>query len=276
MKSLFITTALMMSVLCSYSQKVKAETEKSMLQTVKTITENKMRVEIWSDVICPYCYIGKRKFELALNQFEHKNKIEIIWKSYQLDPDMPLANSKSTYELISEKYGVSTERAKEMHERVSQIAKEVGLSYNFDIAKPANTLKAHQLTHFAKESGKQNEAEEALFRAYFTEGKNIGDLETLLHIGRSLGLDETALRSALERDLYEGVIKQEIEQGKQYGLSGVPFFVFNEKYAVSGAQESKVFADVLAKSYAEWRKDNPELKLEVIEGKVCTPDLHCD
>ncbi len=244
-------------------------------QKKETAMENKMKIEIWSDVVCPFCYIGKRKFETALEQFADKDNIEVIWKSYQLMPDMVTDPNKKVYQLVSEKHGVPLEQSKTMHAQMELNAKAVGLEYNFDKAIPANTFKAHQLIQFAKANGKHEEAEEVLFRSYFTEGKNIDDLNTLLEIGSSIGLDKAALKTALENGDYVSHVKADISEAQQVGVRGVPFFVLNRKHAVSGAQEPAAFLETIQKAFTEWRKDNPATKLEIIEGKACTPDGEC-
>ncbi|MFV0604228.1 MAG: DsbA family protein [Niabella sp.] len=235
-----------------------------------------MKVEIWSDVMCPFCYIGKRKFEAAMKQFEDNNHIELIWHSFQLSPDMETQPDKSIHEYLAEHKGMPFEQAKQMNEQVSQMAKQVGLTYNLDKSVVANSFNAHRFTHFAKANGKQNEAEEVLFRSYFTDGKNIDDYPTLIQLGAEIGLDSVALKTALENGSFAEGVNADIFEAQNIGVRGVPFFVFNRKYAVSGAQETSAFLETLQKSYAEWRKENPETKLEIIEGNVCTPEGKCD
>jgi protein disulfide-isomerase len=248
----------------------KSETAK----TNKTM-ENKMIVEIWSDVMCPFCYIGKRKFEMALAQFPHKDKIELVWKSFQLAPEMKTQPDKNIHQFFAEHKGMSIEQAKGMNDYVTQLAKQVGLTYNFDKSIVANSFNAHRFAHFAKQFGKQNEAEEVLFRSYFTDGKNIDDFPTLIQLGKEIGLDSDKLKTALEDGSYAADVKQDIYEGQQVGLRGVPFFLFNRKFAVSGAQDSKKFLEKLEMAFEEWRKSNPENAIEVIEGKVCTPESDC-
>lgn len=238
--------------------------------------KNKMLIEIWSDVVCPFCYIGKRKFETALAQFSGKQELEIVWKSYQLDPDAETEPHKEVYQSLADKYQMSLEDSIKMHRQMEQTAKEVGLEYNFDKVIPANTLLAHQFAHFAKTKGKQEEAEETLFRAYFTEGKNIDDLDTLLDLGASIGLDRAALKTALENKALINQVEADIYEAQQVGVRGVPFFVLNRKYAVSGAQDSSVFLNAIKKAYEEWRKEKPAPKLEIIEGSSCSPEGECD
>lgn len=235
-----------------------------------------MKVEIWSDVMCPFCYIGKRKFEQALAQFPHKDKVQIVWKSFQLSPDMKTQPDKNIHWFLAEHKGISLQEAKKMNDYVTQMAKQVGLTYDFEKSVVANSFNAHRFSHFAKQCGKQDEAEELLFRSYFTDGKNIDDYPTLIQLGKEIGLDTDALKAALENGSFADAVHTDIYEAQQVGVRGVPFFVMNRKYAVSGAQESKSFLEVLEKSFAEWQKEYPETALEVVEGKVCTPDGKCE
>jgi predicted DsbA family dithiol-disulfide isomerase len=219
--------------------------------------KNKMKIEIWSDVMCPFCYIGKRKFEAALELFPDKNNIEIIWKSFQLSPDMKTDPGKNINQYLAIHKGIALQEAKAMNDRVTQMAAQVGLVYNFDKAIVANSFNAHRFSHFAKQSGKQNEAEEQLFKAYFTDGKNTDDFTTLLALGAEIGLDTIALKTVLETNMYAEDVKADINEARQVGVRGVPFFVFDRKYAVSGAQETQVFLQTLEKSIEEWRKEKP-------------------
>lgn len=238
--------------------------------------ENNMKVEIWSDVMCPFCYIGKRKFEAALAQFPHKDKVELVWKSFQLAPELKTQPDKNVHQFLSEHKGISVEQAKGMNDYVTQLASEVGLVYNFDKSIVANSLNAHRFTHFAKRYNKQNEAEEALFRSYFTDRKNIDDHETLVALGKEIGLDAAALQAALENGSYTDDVQADIYEARQIGVRGVPFFVFNRRYAVSGAQEVKAFLETLERSFDEWRTAHPEIHLEVAEGQSCQADGRCD
>lgn len=210
--------------------------------------EQKINIEIWSDVICPFCYIGKRRLEKALEGFTHKDQVSITWKSYQLMPGMVTEPGKSIHQLLAERYNMSTEEAKAANQRVTDMAAGAGLSYDLDKAIPANSLKAHQLIHFAATQGLQDAAEERLFRAYFTEGKNIDDNTTLLQLGTEIGLEEKQLEQVLNTQPYTADINQDIQEAQQIGVRGVPFFVFNRKYGVSGAQEVPVFLETLQKA----------------------------
>lgn len=234
-----------------------------------------MKVEIWSDVMCPFCYIGKRKFENALAQFPNKDQVHLIWKSFQLSPDLKTQADKNIHQFLSEHKGIRLEQAKAMNDHVTQLAKRVGLIYNFDKAVVANSFNAHRFAHFAKQHNKQDEAEEVLFRSYFTDGKNIDDYETLIALGKQIDLDPEDLKAALENESYADNVRADIHEAGQTGVRGVPFFLFNRRYAVSGAQEINVFLDALQKAFDEWQIANPEIKLEVIEGQSCKTDGDC-
>lgn len=235
-----------------------------------------MKVEIWSDVMCPFCYIGKRKFEKALEQFSDNEHVELEWKSFQLSPDLTTNTKISVHEFLATHKGMSMEQAKGMNDQVTQMAAQEGLTYNFDKAVVANSFNAHRFSHFAKTQGKQDEAEEILFRAYFTDGKNIDDYDTLVDLGKSIGLDAGAVREALESGKFADDVHADIREAGTIGVRGVPFFVFNRKYAVSGAQPTEVFEETLQKSFEEWRKENQKSGLNIIEGKVCKPDGECE
>jgi predicted DsbA family dithiol-disulfide isomerase len=210
-----------------------------------------MEVEIWSDVMCPFCYIGKRKFETALASFEGKDQVNIIWKSYQLAPDLQTDPNTNNYEYLAQHKGVSLAEAKNMSNYVVDIAAKVGLQYNFDIAVVANSHKAHRFLHFALKHNLQNQAEEALFKAYFTDGQNIDNVATLLKIAEDIGLDPSLSQEVLESDAFASDVQKDIYEAHQVGVRGVPFFVFNRKLAVSGAQEPATFLQALEKASAK-------------------------
>lgn len=253
-----------------------SDDEKSTLKNLQEKTSNKMKIEIWSDVMCPFCYIGKEKFDKAFNEFVDKNNVEIVWKSYQIMPDLQTQPGRSIHDVLVEKKRISRSEAEQLNGYATEMAKAVGLDYDFEKTIPANTLRAHQFQHFAKAKGKGSEAEALMFKAYFTDGKNIDDINTLVELGKTIGLDADELKTALENQMYLNAVKADIQEANQIGVTGVPFFVFDRKYAVSGAQDPKVFLETLTKSFGEWRKNNPLPKLEIIEGAVCKPDGTCD
>lgn len=236
-----------------------------------------MKIEIWSDVMCPFCYIGKRNFETALEKFADKDHVEVIWKSFQLDPTLPeVAGDESQEDYLVKRKGMGKEQVQEMLTHVTQMAGQVGLDYKLDKSIMVNSRKAHQLIQFAKTRGLADEAEEQLFRAFFTDGKNIADIETLTQLGKDAGLDENELETAFTDEKYDELVNRDIQEARSLGVTGVPFFVFDRKYAVSGAQPAQAFSETLNKSFSEWRKSNPEVKLEVVQGQSCTTDGECN
>jgi len=234
-----------------------------------------MKVEIWSDVMCPFCYIGKRRFENALEHFENKDEIEIEWKSFQLNPDMKTDPNTNIDQYLADVKGFTIDHARQLNAHVTQMAAEAGLTYNFDKAVVANSFNAHRYSHLAKKHGLGIEAEEQLFKAYFTDGKNIDDTETLIQLGTELGLDANEVKQTLESNAYTDEVKHDIAQAQYLGIQGVPFFVLNNKYGISGAQAVPVFEQTLQKAFDEWQKENPKPKLEIIEGESCGPDGDC-
>jgi predicted DsbA family dithiol-disulfide isomerase len=204
-----------------------------------------MTVEIWSDVMCPFCYIGKRRFEEALKEFPGRDSVTVTWKSFQLNPEMVTDPSKSINQFLAELKGISIEQAKLMNDRVTDMAREAGLTYDFDKAIAANSFDAHRLSHFAKKFNSQDAIEESLFKAYFTEGKNTADHETLVTIAVENGLDEGSTRAMLKGNDFTEDVERDMYEAQQVGARGVPFFVFDNKYAISGAQPSRLFLQAL-------------------------------
>lgn len=207
-----------------------------------------MQIEIWSDVMCPFCYIGKRRLEQALEQLNSEEEILITWKSFLLNPNMETDPSKSTLEYLAEEKGMALSVVKQMFTQVSNMAKEVGLKYDLDKTVVANSLKAHRFLHFALTQGKQMEAKELVFKAHFIDHKNMDDTTILLEIGATIGLDVERLKEVLGSNEFEDAVKFDIYEGHQLGVSGVPFFVFNNAYAISGAQPLPVFLETLKKA----------------------------
>jgi predicted DsbA family dithiol-disulfide isomerase len=234
-----------------------------------------MKIEIWSDVMCPFCYIGKRRFEDALQQFAHKDEIEVEWKSFQLNPNLKTDPSLNINQYLADAKGWNLDYAKQMNDHVTEMAAQVGLKYDFDRAIVANSFNAHRFSHLAKKHGLGNAAEEALFNAYFTEGKNIDDQDTLIDLGVSIGLNAYEVKQTLESDAFADAVKHDIVEAQNLGIQGVPFFVMNNKYGVSGAQAVPVFSETLEKSFGGWQQENTKPKLTVIEGESCGPDGNC-
>lgn len=210
-----------------------------------------MKVEIWSDIACPWCYIGRRRFESALNQFEHNDQVEVIWRSFQLDPSAPREYKGSINEMLAEKKGIDPSRAEAMHAHVTELAALEGLDYQFDRVRPGNSFDAHRLLHLAAHHGLQSEMKERLQKAYFTDGLSYSDPDTLTELAVEVGLDADETRTMLDSDAYATEVHADIRRAQMIGVSGVPFFVFDEKYAVSGAQPSDLFTTALERAWAD-------------------------
>jgi len=239
-------TALLSSASCQNAPETKQNSTKN--------PSNKLVVEIWSDVMCPFCYIGKRQFEKALSQFEHKDEVKVIWRSFELNPNVKTETTLSVVNYLSANKGIPLEEAKGMADYATNMAKSVDLEYHFEKAVVANSFKAHQFLHFAKEYGKQSEVEEALFKAYFTDGKNTDDSMVLMSLATEIGLDAKKLKDALESGQFAKAVKADELKAQKLGINGVPFFYLNESIQLSGAQDAKEFLKALNKAYKEWKK----------------------
>ncbi|MBI3237329.1 MAG: DsbA family oxidoreductase [Flavobacteriia bacterium] len=204
-----------------------------------------MKIEIWSDVMCPFCYIGKRRLEQALEQIPGSEAYSIEWKSFQLDPDLVTNGKENPYEYLADRKGISYQESVKMHENVVNAAREVGLDYRFDQAVVANSLDAHRLSHLAKQHGVGNALEERLFQAYFTEGRDIADHATLTELGIEVGIPKADIDTLYSGDQFLAEVQRDIAEAQQIGVRGVPFFVFDRKYAVSGAQPVEAFLETI-------------------------------
>ncbi|HEV2830984.1 MAG TPA: DsbA family oxidoreductase [Hanamia sp.] len=233
-----------------------------------------MKVNIWSDVRCPFCYIGKRKFEMALEKFPHKDKVEVNWHSFELDPNLETKTGANAIDHLAEAKGISREQAEGMHNNVKQIAKEVGLDFDFVKSVVANSFNAHRLIQLFKTKGLDSEVKEQLFEAHFIDGKNIDDNETLVQTGVAAGLQEKEIREVLASDAFSKEVQEDEMQAQSIGVRGVPFFVLNDKYAVSGAQSPDTFLEVLEQTWKEFEQENKTLILA--EGESCSADGTCN
>lgn len=204
-----------------------------------------MKIEIWSDIMCPFCYIGKRQLETALSVFPNDN-FEIEWKSFQLDPTITAQPNTDVYTFLAERKGMSIEQSKEMHKNVAERAKSVGLDYDFDKAVISNSLNAHRIIQLAKTKNMGDRMEEIFFKAYFTDGQDLNNGLTLIKLGVQAGLTEDEVREVLESDdLFIKEVEADIQEAQEIGVQGVPFFVFDRKYAVSGAQPIETFVNTI-------------------------------
>ncbi|MCU1484262.1 MAG: DsbA family oxidoreductase [Actinomycetia bacterium] len=209
-----------------------------------------MQVEIWSDVVCPWCYIGKRRFEEALRRFDGRDDVEVTWRSFELDPDAPPVGI-DVLEHLADKYGVSKGEAQAMQHRVTQAAAGEGLEYHLDRTQRGNSFNAHRLLHLAKEHGRQAELEERLFRGYFTDGEAIGDTAVLRRLAVEAGLPEADVEDVLDSDRYADAVRDDERTAQQLGARGVPFFVVDRTYGASGAQDPDLLVSLLEQAAAE-------------------------
>lgn len=275
MRKIALSLTLFSIIVSKGCSQVKSNQKENFKTIDSIIMENKMKVEIWSDIMCPFCYIGKRKFETALAQFPHKDKVEIVWHSYQLNPNMEYLPDKDFYTYVADLKGQSREWSVQIHENLVQTAKDHGLDYHLDKAKITNTFDAHRIIQLAKKNNLSNEIEERFFKAYFTEGALMSDHETLTKLAVEIGLDKKEVEQVLAGSQYADEVRKDEQEAQQLGANGVPFFVIDRKSAVAGAQNSKVFLEMLEKAFDEWRKNNPDNAIEVIQGQVCTPEGEC-
>ena len=209
-----------------------------------------MQVEIWSDVICPWCYIGKRRFEMALADFAHRESVQVIWRSFELDPKSPPQYPDSLEEMLARKYGVSPQQAAEMNANVTALAGKIGLDYRLTDARPGNTFDAHRLLHFAAARQLSDRATERIMHAYFSESLPVGDRAALARLAPEFGISESDALAMLESDAYADAVRADEARAAKLGITGVPFFVFDEKSAISGAQPVEVFAETLQQAWA--------------------------
>lgn len=229
-----------------------------------------MKIEIWSDIMCPFCYIGKRRLESALKDFEFADKVQIEWKSFLLNPDMVTDPNKSTAQYLSETKGWSMDQTQQITQQVVDMAKGEGLTYHMDKTVVANAKNAHRLLQLAKTLEKGDAMKERLLQAYFTEGKNIDDRDTLLLLALEVGLDQGRVEACLDSDEFLDKVEEDIYESKLIGVRGVPFFVLERKYGISGAQPKEVFVETIEKAWKEYLKTNPVLEMiENQDGSSC-------
>jgi predicted DsbA family dithiol-disulfide isomerase len=207
-------------------------------------------VEIWSDIACPWCYVGKRRFEAALAQFEHRDEVRVTWRSFELDPAAPSEREGDRAARLAEKYGMTVERARELEQQMTETAAAEGLDFRFDIARSGSTFDAHRLVHLARAHGRQDEMKERLLRAYFGEGELMSDLETLLRLATELGLPEAEVRETLAGERYAEEVRADERTASQLGISAVPMFVVDRALGASGAHPPPALLELLRQGWA--------------------------
>jgi predicted DsbA family dithiol-disulfide isomerase len=218
-----------------------------------------MDVHIWSDVVCPWCYLGKRRFEHALALFDHRDEIHVTHRSFQLDPSRPRHQTTNRHEMLKSKYQLSDQQVRDMDVRMEHLADVEGLEYHLsDAGLTGNTLDAHQLVQLGKARGIQDAVIERLYRAYFTEQRSVFDRDSLVALAGEAGLDPAEARDVLERDAYLEAVTADVLEARSLGVSGVPFFVLGGRYGVSGAQATDVFTEALTKAWEETKTSSDE------------------
>jgi predicted DsbA family dithiol-disulfide isomerase len=208
-------------------------------------------IEIWSDVVCPWCYVGKRRFESALERFEHRDDVTVTFRSFELDPQAEREPAGTTTERLASKYGMSPEQAEGMHAQMTALAAEEGLEYHLDRTRGGNTFDAHRLIHLAADHGLQAEAKERLMRGYFSEGEPVGDPEALVRLVADVGVDADEARAVLASDRYADAVREDEDLARRMGINGVPYFVLGRRYGVSGAQSADVLLQALDQAWTE-------------------------
>lgn len=234
-----------------------------------------MNIDIWSDIRCPFCYIGKKNIEKALETFSAKDQIRITWHSFQLDPELETQPEADLTEYFARTKGMAAEDAARMFDQLMQAGAAAGIQFNLKDQKVANSYRAHLLLQLAQTKGLADAAEEALFKAQLSEAKNIDDEATLIQIGESIGLSEAEVKGALDSDEYAAAVSQDLLMARQMNIRGVPFFVVNDKYGISGAQPASVFSEVLEKSWQEFNTGDKGLNI-LHQGESCDAEGNCD
>jgi predicted DsbA family dithiol-disulfide isomerase len=208
-------------------------------------------VEIWSDVACPWCYVGKRRFEAALERFEHRDEVHVSWRSFELDPEAPSEREGNRAERLAAKYGMTVEQAREAEQRLTAVAAEEGLNFRFDVARSGSTFDAHRIVHLAAEHGLEDTMKERLLRGYFTEGELMADHDTLARLAVEVGLDEREARETLAGDRFAEQVRADERTAAGLGIAAVPTFVVERKLGVSGAQSPDALLELLREGWAK-------------------------
>jgi predicted DsbA family dithiol-disulfide isomerase len=222
-----------------------------------------MQVEVWSDVVCPWCYIGKRKLETALSRFAHADQVEVIWRSFQLDPSIPEGHTEATLPALAAKYGRSVEEMAGQMTRVEEVAAAEGLEYHLADGVSGNTLLAHQLIHLAAERGLGGAMKERLLHAHFEQQHSVFDVESLVPLAVEVGLDEAEVRAALTDRRYLPAVREDIDTARALGATGVPFFVVDRTYGAAGAQPAEVLLQLLERA---WANSHPLVTVPAADG----------
>lgn len=235
----------------------------------------KIIVEVWSDVTCVHCFLAKKNFETALAKFKYRDQVDVIWRSFELAPELEVERGKSMYQFLADYNGATLEQVKSVCEQIVNAGNKVGLTYNFNTAVPANSFRAHQFVHLAKDYHLQNEAKEALFRAHFTDGLDIDDVDVLKQIATTIGMDPDAVHDLAVSNKYAEPVKMDEETARKKGIHGVPYYLFNSTHAITGAKESILFLEALEKSYTNIKSYGESNLPSGASGDVCEIGERC-
>jgi predicted DsbA family dithiol-disulfide isomerase len=227
-----------------------------------------LKIDVWSDIVCPWCAVGKRRLEAALARFPHKDDVEVVWRAFELDPSAPAVQKGDNATRLAEKYGRTRAQAESMMHQLEETAAKDGLDFHLLTARSGNTFDGHRVLHLAAERGVQNAVKERFFRGYMSEGQAIGDHEVLVRLASEAGLDAEEVRAVLASDRYAEEVREDEAIAQAIGVTGVPFFVLGDKYAISGAQPADVMLRALEQAWATL----PEREIAAAEGATCGPD----
>jgi predicted DsbA family dithiol-disulfide isomerase len=228
-----------------------------------------VNIEIWSDIACPWCYVGKRRFEAALAEFEHRDDVEVTWRSFELDPDAPAEREGDRAERLASKYGMTVQRARELEAQMTETAAADGLDFRFDIARSGSTFDAHRVVHLGSEHDLQDAVKERLLKAYFSEGELMSDHETLVRLAVDAGLPEDEVRELLASDRYADEVRDDERTATQFGISAVPTFVVDRALGASGAQPPEAMLELLRQG---WSRRSPVSVISGGDGEACGVD----
>ncbi len=227
-----------------------------------------LKVEVWSDIVCPWCAIGKRRLEVALSRFPHRGDVRVVWRAFELDPSAPRVQEGDNAERLAEKYGRTKAQAEAMIQSVADTAAKDGLDFHLSRARSGNTFDGHRVLHLAAERGLQDAVKDRFFGGYMSEGQAIGEHEVLVRLASEAGLDAEEVRAVLSTNRYASEVREEEETARRLGINGVPFFVLGDKYGISGAQSAEVILRALEQAWASL----PEPETVAEERVVCGPD----
>jgi predicted DsbA family dithiol-disulfide isomerase len=227
-----------------------------------------MNVEIWSDIACPWCYVGKRRFEAALARFEHRDQVNVSWRSFELDPEAPVEREGERAERLAQKYGTTVDQAREMERQMTDVAAGEGLEFRFDIARSGATFEAHRIVHLAGAHGLQDEMKERLMRGYLCEGELMSDHTTLVRLATEVGLPGAEVRETLAGDRYAEEVREDEQTAHQFGISAVPTFVVDRSIGASGAHPPEALLDLLRQGW----EARPRSPIVAVGGESCGVD----